>query len=102
MTGRRCGHVPRARAHEVIAGHLVVNDLSVRRLAAPHADSTASVTSMPVTASGRPARSAIAQAGRGLLPIPSCTMAGMTGTFAFDGHGPTEGEWRRTYRALRR
>jgi 2-keto-4-pentenoate hydratase/2-oxohepta-3-ene-1,7-dioic acid hydratase in catechol pathway len=28
--GRRCRHVPRARAHEVIAGYLVVNDVSVR------------------------------------------------------------------------
>jgi 2-keto-4-pentenoate hydratase/2-oxohepta-3-ene-1,7-dioic acid hydratase in catechol pathway len=28
--GRRCRHVPRARAHEVIAGYLVVNDVTVR------------------------------------------------------------------------
>ena len=30
MIGRRCRHVPRERAHEVIAGYLVVNDVSVR------------------------------------------------------------------------
>jgi 2-keto-4-pentenoate hydratase/2-oxohepta-3-ene-1,7-dioic acid hydratase in catechol pathway len=30
VIGRRCRHVPRARAHEVIAGYLVVNDVSVR------------------------------------------------------------------------
>jgi len=30
VIGRRCRHVPRARAHEVIAGFLVVNDVSVR------------------------------------------------------------------------
>ena len=30
MIGRRCRHVPRARAHEVIAGYLVVNDVTVR------------------------------------------------------------------------
>jgi len=30
VIGRRCRHVPRARAHEVIAGYLVVNDFSVR------------------------------------------------------------------------
>jgi 2-keto-4-pentenoate hydratase/2-oxohepta-3-ene-1,7-dioic acid hydratase in catechol pathway len=30
VVGRRCRHVPRARAHEVIAGYLVVNDVSVR------------------------------------------------------------------------
>jgi 2-keto-4-pentenoate hydratase/2-oxohepta-3-ene-1,7-dioic acid hydratase in catechol pathway len=28
--GRRCRHVPRERAHEVIAGYCVVNDVSVR------------------------------------------------------------------------
>ena len=30
VVGRRCRHVPRAHAHEVIAGYLVVNDVSVR------------------------------------------------------------------------
>lgn len=30
VIGRRCRHVPRARAREVIAGYLVVNDVSVR------------------------------------------------------------------------
>jgi 2-keto-4-pentenoate hydratase/2-oxohepta-3-ene-1,7-dioic acid hydratase in catechol pathway len=30
VIGRRCRHVPRARAHEVIAGYLVHNDVSVR------------------------------------------------------------------------
>jgi 2-keto-4-pentenoate hydratase/2-oxohepta-3-ene-1,7-dioic acid hydratase in catechol pathway len=30
VIGRRCRHVPRARAHEVIAGFLVVNDVTVR------------------------------------------------------------------------
>ena len=30
VIGRRCRHVPKARAHEVIAGYLVVNDVSVR------------------------------------------------------------------------
>ncbi len=30
VIGRRCRHVPRARAYEVIAGYLVVNDVSVR------------------------------------------------------------------------
>jgi 2-keto-4-pentenoate hydratase/2-oxohepta-3-ene-1,7-dioic acid hydratase in catechol pathway len=30
VIGRRCRHVPRARAHEVIAGYLIVNDVSVR------------------------------------------------------------------------
>jgi 2-keto-4-pentenoate hydratase/2-oxohepta-3-ene-1,7-dioic acid hydratase in catechol pathway len=30
VIGRRCRHVPRAHAHEVIAGYLVVNDVSVR------------------------------------------------------------------------
>jgi 2-keto-4-pentenoate hydratase/2-oxohepta-3-ene-1,7-dioic acid hydratase in catechol pathway len=30
VIGRRCRHVPRDRAHEVIAGFLVVNDVSVR------------------------------------------------------------------------
>jgi 2-keto-4-pentenoate hydratase/2-oxohepta-3-ene-1,7-dioic acid hydratase in catechol pathway len=30
VIGRRCRHVPRARAHEVIAGYLPVNDVSVR------------------------------------------------------------------------
>jgi 2-keto-4-pentenoate hydratase/2-oxohepta-3-ene-1,7-dioic acid hydratase in catechol pathway len=30
VIGRRCRHVPRGRAHEVIAGYLVVNDVSVR------------------------------------------------------------------------
>ncbi len=30
VIGRRCRHVPRERAHEVIAGYLVVNDVSVR------------------------------------------------------------------------
>ncbi len=30
VIGRRCRHVPRERAHEVIAGYLVVDDVSVR------------------------------------------------------------------------
>lgn len=30
VIGRRCRHVPRARAHEVIAGYTIVNDVSVR------------------------------------------------------------------------
>jgi 2-keto-4-pentenoate hydratase/2-oxohepta-3-ene-1,7-dioic acid hydratase in catechol pathway len=30
VIGRRCRHVPKARAREVIAGYLVVNDVSVR------------------------------------------------------------------------
>lgn len=30
VIGRRCRHVPRGRAHEVIAGYLVCNDVSVR------------------------------------------------------------------------
>jgi 2-keto-4-pentenoate hydratase/2-oxohepta-3-ene-1,7-dioic acid hydratase in catechol pathway len=30
VIGRRCRHVPRQRAHEVIAGYVVVNDVSVR------------------------------------------------------------------------
>ena len=30
MIGRRCRHVPKERAFEVIAGYLVVNDVSVR------------------------------------------------------------------------
>jgi 2-keto-4-pentenoate hydratase/2-oxohepta-3-ene-1,7-dioic acid hydratase in catechol pathway len=30
VIGRRCRHVPRARAHEVIAGYFVVHDVSVR------------------------------------------------------------------------
>ena len=30
VIGTRCRHVPRERAHEVIAGYLVVNDLTVR------------------------------------------------------------------------
>ena len=30
VIGRRCRHVPRDRAHDVIAGYLVVNDVSVR------------------------------------------------------------------------
>jgi 2-keto-4-pentenoate hydratase/2-oxohepta-3-ene-1,7-dioic acid hydratase in catechol pathway len=30
LIGRRCRHVPRDRAHEVIAGFLIVNDVSVR------------------------------------------------------------------------
>jgi 2-keto-4-pentenoate hydratase/2-oxohepta-3-ene-1,7-dioic acid hydratase in catechol pathway len=30
VIGRRCRYVPRARAHEVIAGYVVVNDVSVR------------------------------------------------------------------------
>jgi 2-keto-4-pentenoate hydratase/2-oxohepta-3-ene-1,7-dioic acid hydratase in catechol pathway len=30
VIGRRCRHVPRARAHEVIAGYLCVDDVSVR------------------------------------------------------------------------
>ena len=30
VIGKRCRHVPKARAHEVIAGYLVVNDVSVR------------------------------------------------------------------------
>jgi 2-keto-4-pentenoate hydratase/2-oxohepta-3-ene-1,7-dioic acid hydratase in catechol pathway len=30
VIGKRCRHVPRERAHEVIAGYLVVNDVSIR------------------------------------------------------------------------
>jgi 2-keto-4-pentenoate hydratase/2-oxohepta-3-ene-1,7-dioic acid hydratase in catechol pathway len=30
VIGRRCRHVPRDRAHEVIAGYMIVNDVSVR------------------------------------------------------------------------
>ncbi|MGH7287945.1 MAG: fumarylacetoacetate hydrolase family protein [Myxococcota bacterium] len=30
VIGRRCRHVPKGRAHEVIAGYLVVNDVTVR------------------------------------------------------------------------
>jgi 2-keto-4-pentenoate hydratase/2-oxohepta-3-ene-1,7-dioic acid hydratase in catechol pathway len=30
VIGRRCRHVPRERAHEVIAGYVVINDYSVR------------------------------------------------------------------------
>jgi 2-keto-4-pentenoate hydratase/2-oxohepta-3-ene-1,7-dioic acid hydratase in catechol pathway len=30
VIGRRCRHVPKQRAHEVIAGYLIVNDVSVR------------------------------------------------------------------------
>ncbi len=30
VIGRRCRHVPRERAHEVIAGYLIVNDVTVR------------------------------------------------------------------------
>ncbi|RIL08183.1 MAG: hypothetical protein DCC71_00070 [Proteobacteria bacterium] len=30
VIGRRCRHVPRERAHEVIAGYLVVNDVTIR------------------------------------------------------------------------
>jgi 2-keto-4-pentenoate hydratase/2-oxohepta-3-ene-1,7-dioic acid hydratase in catechol pathway len=30
IIGRRCRHVPRGRAHEVIAGYLIINDVSVR------------------------------------------------------------------------
>lgn len=30
VIGRRCRHVPRDRAHEVIAGYLAVNDVSIR------------------------------------------------------------------------
>jgi 2-keto-4-pentenoate hydratase/2-oxohepta-3-ene-1,7-dioic acid hydratase in catechol pathway len=30
VIGKRCRHVPRSRAHEVIAGYLIVNDVSVR------------------------------------------------------------------------
>jgi 2-keto-4-pentenoate hydratase/2-oxohepta-3-ene-1,7-dioic acid hydratase in catechol pathway len=30
VIGRRCRHVPRDRAHEVIAGYLIVDDVSVR------------------------------------------------------------------------
>lgn len=30
VIGQRCRHVPRGRAHEVIAGYLVVNDVSIR------------------------------------------------------------------------
>ncbi len=30
VIGRRCRHVPETRAHEVIAGYLIVNDVSVR------------------------------------------------------------------------
>ena len=30
VIGKRCRHVPKARAHEVIAGYLVVNDVTVR------------------------------------------------------------------------
>lgn len=30
VIGRRCRHVPRDRAHEVIAGYMIINDVSVR------------------------------------------------------------------------
>ena len=30
VIGRRCRHVPRDRAHEVIAGYVIINDVSVR------------------------------------------------------------------------
>ena len=30
VIGRRCRHVPRERAHKVIGGYMVVNDVSVR------------------------------------------------------------------------
>ena len=30
VIGQRCRHVPRERAHEVIAGYLIVNDVSIR------------------------------------------------------------------------
>jgi len=30
VIGRRCRHVPRERAHEVIGGYVVINDVSVR------------------------------------------------------------------------
>ena len=30
VIGRRCRHVPRERAHEVVAGYLICNDVSVR------------------------------------------------------------------------
>ena len=30
VIGRKCRHVPRERAHEVIAGYFIVNDVSVR------------------------------------------------------------------------
>lgn len=30
VIGRRCRHVPRERAHEVIAGYMIINDVSVR------------------------------------------------------------------------
>jgi 2-keto-4-pentenoate hydratase/2-oxohepta-3-ene-1,7-dioic acid hydratase in catechol pathway len=30
VIGRRCRHVPRERAHEVIAGYVVVNDFTIR------------------------------------------------------------------------
>jgi 2-keto-4-pentenoate hydratase/2-oxohepta-3-ene-1,7-dioic acid hydratase in catechol pathway len=30
VIGRRCRHVPRDRAHEVIAGYVIVNDVSIR------------------------------------------------------------------------
>ena len=30
VIGRRCRHVPRARAHEVIAGYVIIDDVSVR------------------------------------------------------------------------
>ena len=38
VIGRRCRHVPRERAHEAIAGYLVVNDVTRARLAAARSD----------------------------------------------------------------
>ena len=40
VIGQRCRHVPSERAHEVIAGYLVVNDVSVRDWQCMAADMT--------------------------------------------------------------
>ena len=37
VIGTRCRHVPDERAHEVIAGYTIANDLSVRDWQLPHA-----------------------------------------------------------------
>ena len=64
VVGRRCRHVPRARAHEVIAGYLVVNDVTVRdwQLRAPtmtHRASRSTPTVRSGPGSSPPTRSAI-------------------------------------------
>ena len=41
MIGKRCRHVPRARAHEVIAGYIIVRRRERARLAASLADDDA-------------------------------------------------------------